>query len=88
VYRATVHFVMNNDIRLEDQSLHLLVDTGRTGEESVANGVAVYLEERSQVESSDSPSFRSASFLSIMAMPASERRAWVLILPRIFFIAW
>jgi hypothetical protein len=63
---------MNNDIRLEAQSPHLLVDAGRTGEESVANGVAVYLEERSQVETNDSPSFHSTSFLSVMGMPLSS----------------
>jgi hypothetical protein len=61
------------NIRLEDQSLRLLVGTGRTGDESAANAMAVYLEECSQVESSsflqtsDSPSFCSASFLSVMA---------------------
>jgi hypothetical protein len=66
------------------------LDTGRTGEESVADGLADYLEEtpvglkapRLPVPNRHSRSFRSASFLSVMAMPLSERRAGVLILPR------
>jgi hypothetical protein len=67
------------------------LDTGRTGKESRLIGLADYLEERSQVEKlifpfSSQPlaRFRSAT---VMAMPLPERKAWVLILPQIFFTA-
>jgi hypothetical protein len=36
----------------KDQSLRPLLDTGRTAEESAADGLVDYLKERSQVESS------------------------------------
>jgi hypothetical protein len=53
----------------KDQSLRVpLLNKERTGKEFAADGLADYLEERSQVESSSSPfsnklRFRSASFL-------------------------
>jgi hypothetical protein len=71
------------------------LDTGRTGKESAADGLADYLEERSQVQSSSLPYFQTLATRAVSlgglsvhnGMPLSERREWRLILPRIFFTA-